>query len=96
MRNICEAQSLDTFLLPVQSTTGSDFAALLTKHLRDVSHDLHLRVVYSATEVPPLGPPTADPSFRSMLERDNCAVTLSLDGKHIIDVLPPRLFDGGA
>jgi C-terminal processing protease CtpA/Prc len=54
-------------------TTGSDFAALLTKHLQDVSHDLHLRVVYSATEVPPLGPPNADPNFQSMLERDNCA-----------------------
>ncbi len=54
-------------------TTGSDFAALLTKHLQDVSHDLHLRVVYSAAEVPPLGPPDADPNFRSMVERDNCA-----------------------
>ncbi|MFZ0590456.1 MAG: S41 family peptidase [Bryobacteraceae bacterium] len=54
-------------------TDGADFAALLTKHLQDVSHDRHLRVVYSAAEVPPLGPPEADPNFRSMLERDNCA-----------------------
>ncbi len=54
-------------------TTGSDFAALLTRHLQDVSHDLHLRVVYSATEVPPLGPADADPNFQRMLERDNCA-----------------------
>ncbi len=54
-------------------TTGPDFAALLTRHLQDVSHDLHLRVVYSATEVPPLGPPEADANFQSMLKRDNCA-----------------------
>lgn len=54
---------------------GADFAALLTKQLQDVSHDLHLRVIYSATEMPdrPLGPPEADPNFRSMVERTNCA-----------------------
>jgi peptidase S41-like protein len=52
---------------------GSEFAALLTKHLQDVSHDLHLRVVYSTTEVPPLGPPERDPNFQSRIERDNCA-----------------------
>lgn len=52
---------------------GSEFAALLTKHLQDVSHDLHLRVVYSTTEVPPLGPPERDPNFQRRIERDNCA-----------------------
>ncbi len=56
-----------------KETTGSAFAALLTKHLQDVSHDLHLRVVFSATKVPPLGPPEADPHFQRMAERDNCA-----------------------
>jgi hypothetical protein len=55
--------------------TGSDFAALLTRHLQNISHDLHLRVVYNAVELPdrPLGPPETDPNFRSMAERDNCA-----------------------
>ncbi len=56
-----------------REVNGSEFAGLLTQHLQDVSHDLHLRVAYSTTEVPPLGPPERDPTFQGRIERDNCA-----------------------
>jgi Peptidase family S41/N-terminal domain of Peptidase_S41 in eukaryotic IRBP len=52
---------------------GAGFATLLTKQLQDVSHDLHLRVAYSAAEVPEHPPgPEGDARFRSMLKRENC------------------------
>jgi hypothetical protein len=51
------------------------FAALLTTHLRDVSHDLHLRVNFSPT-VLPKGEPGRDPQheaqMRTEMERNNC------------------------
>ncbi len=56
-------------------TDGALFAELLTKQLRDVSHDRHLNVFYSpfkAPEHPPAGPED-DAQFRKQLERDNCS-----------------------
>lgn len=51
------------------------FAALLTDHLREVSHDKHLRVNFSPAVLPKdmLGH-TPDPAgrMRSQIERDNC------------------------
>jgi hypothetical protein len=64
---------------------GSDFAALLTKHLQDVSHDLHLRVAYSAADLPDHPPgPGGDANFRSMLRRENC-------GFRRLEVLPKNI-----
>jgi hypothetical protein len=64
---------------------GSDFAALLTKHLQDVSHDLHLRVVYSAADLPDHPPGLeGDANFRSMLRRENC-------GFRKLEVLPKNI-----
>jgi Peptidase family S41 len=44
------------------ATTDKHYAALLTTQMREVSHDLHLEVVYTAT--PPMPAP---------LEKDNCS-----------------------
>jgi hypothetical protein len=64
---------------------GSDFAALLTKHLQDVSHDLHLRVAYSAADLPDHPPGSGgDANFRSMLRRENC-------GFRKLEVLPKNI-----
>ena len=54
---------------------GTAFAALLTKQMRDVSHDLHLEVVYSRDRLPDhSGAPSADSAanYRRALERENC------------------------
>jgi hypothetical protein len=53
---------------------GTAFAALLTKQMRDVSHDLHLEVVYSGDRLPDMGAPTAESAanYRRALERENC------------------------
>ena len=56
-------------------TDGSAFAALLTKQLRDVSHDLHLDVVYSKAPLPehPTGPtPEGVARYRAAMEQQNC------------------------
>src|SRR6266436_686278 len=56
-------------------TDGADFAALLTEQLRDVSHDLHLDVVYSQAPLPN-GPPGPTPDgiarYRVAMEQQNC------------------------
>jgi Peptidase family S41/N-terminal domain of Peptidase_S41 in eukaryotic IRBP len=57
-------------------TDGAAFAEILTKQLRDVSHDRHLRVVYkgsSASGGPPPASPENDADFRKFVERHNCA-----------------------
>ncbi len=51
------------------------FAALLTRHIRYVSHDMHLEVVYSTEQLPdrPQEPtPEALARYRRTLERENC------------------------
>jgi peptidase S41-like protein len=56
-------------------TDGGAFADLLTKQIREVSHDMHLEVVYSQEPLPDLRPePTAEDlaRYRKALERDNC------------------------
>jgi peptidase S41-like protein len=58
-----------------QVTDGEDFANLLTNQIRDVSHDMHLEVVYSQAPLPNLLPePTAEDlaRYRRALEQDNC------------------------
>jgi hypothetical protein len=52
---------------------GDDFADLLTSNLRDVSHDKHLRVMFSAVPWPAgfFAPP--DTGFRRRMEQNNCA-----------------------
>jgi hypothetical protein len=52
---------------------GDDFADLLTSHLRDVSRDKHLRVMFSAVPWPPgfFAPP--DTGLRRRMEQNNCA-----------------------
>jgi hypothetical protein len=55
---------------------GETFARMLTEHLRDVSHDRHLGVNFSAAPMPPprSGPdPDAEARMRANLERSNCA-----------------------
>jgi hypothetical protein len=56
-------------------TDGGAFADLLTKQIREVSHDMHLEVVYSQEPLPDLRPePTAEDlaRYRKALEQDNC------------------------
>jgi hypothetical protein len=56
---------------------GADFAALVTKHMREASHDQHLDFVYSQSPLPDR-PPAMAPSpesrarYRKALEEQNC------------------------
>src|SRR5437764_6014202 len=56
------------------ATDGRAFADLLTKQMREVSHDRHLEVVYSETPSP--DPPVVTPEFyaryRKAMEQTNC------------------------
>jgi C-terminal processing protease CtpA/Prc len=55
---------------------GGEFAALLTKHLLDVSHDKHLAVTFSPTKLPDLTTPLTPQQAESDRKRDahvNCA-----------------------
>jgi hypothetical protein len=45
-----------------QISSPKAFVDILTVHLRDVSHDKHLGVMYSASPLPPLPGPNAQPS----------------------------------
>jgi C-terminal processing protease CtpA/Prc len=54
---------------------GGAFAELLTRQMRDVSHDLHLEVVYSRERLPEHpGAPSAESlaNYRRALEQENC------------------------
>ena len=56
-------------------TDGPAFADLLTRQLRDVSHDAHLDVVYSRNPLPdrPPGPtPEGLARYRKAMEQENC------------------------
>lgn len=56
-------------------TDGAAFAALLTKQIREASHDLHLEVVYSQTRLPdrPRGETPEDLArYRTAMARSNC------------------------
>lgn len=56
-------------------TDGEAFAALLTKHLQEVSRDKHLRVMVAPKMPPPPGSgPNADAEtrMRTQMERNNC------------------------
>ncbi|HET7840169.1 MAG TPA: S41 family peptidase [Terriglobia bacterium] len=56
-------------------TGGPAFARLLTGQIREVSHDLHLEVVYSHHVLPDfsaLPPPSPSASYRRALEESNC------------------------
>ena len=58
-----------------KATNGEAFANLLTKQMREASHDMHLEVVYSQDPLPDLLPePTAEDllRYRKALEQDNC------------------------
>ena len=58
-------------------TGGAAFAALLTRQMRDISHDRHLIVEYSASPTP-ARPPGPDPEnqarFRADMERTHCTI----------------------
>ena len=59
------------------ATDGSAFATLLTRQIRDVSHDLHLDVLYSATPLPESrdahGPAPEDLAhYRQAMQQQNC------------------------
>ncbi len=72
---------------------GDAFAARLTKDLRDVSHDKHLRVEFSPFKMPPRTKPTSEDEarFRQQMERNNCAFNK-------LEILPNNIgyvkFDG--
>jgi len=58
-------------------TNGPEFATLLTTHLREVSHDLHLRLNFSPVANPrpsdePEDNPDARERYRRQVERVNC------------------------
>jgi len=57
------------------TTDGAAFAELLTRQMREVSHDMHLEVVYSQDRLPD-HPGTPSPeslaNYRRALERENC------------------------
>jgi hypothetical protein len=56
--------------------TGAAFAALLTKQMREVSHDQHLEVVYSRNVLPSNPSMTMSPealaSYRHVMAQSNC------------------------
>jgi hypothetical protein len=57
------------------TTEGAAFANLLTQHLRDVSHDMHVEVIYSRERLPDHpGTATAENQarYRRALEEENC------------------------
>jgi hypothetical protein len=57
------------------TTDGIAFAELLTRQMREVSHDIHLGVVYSKDRLPdhPGTPsPESRASYRRALEQENC------------------------
>lgn len=57
------------------ATDGMALAALLTRQIRDVSHDMHLEVLYSQAplpERPPAATAGTDASYREAMERANC------------------------
>jgi hypothetical protein len=56
-------------------TNGEAFADLLTKQMRDVSHDMHLELVYSRSPLPqlPTGPtPEGLARYRAAMNQKNC------------------------
>src|SRR6185437_6393765 len=60
------------------STRGDEFAALLTTHLREVSHDKHLAVTFSPVKLPDFSAaptPQQIEERRKQDERVNCAFT---------------------
>lgn len=66
------------------TTEGAAFADLLTRYLRDLSHDMHLQVVYSLERLPDHpGVPTAESQarYRRALEVENCTF-------EIVKILP--------
>lgn len=56
------------------ATDGAAFAALLTRQMRDVSHDMHLELVYSRNPLPEHPGPTPErlAQYRKAMEQDNC------------------------
>ncbi|MGH9642447.1 MAG: S41 family peptidase [Terriglobales bacterium] len=57
------------------TTTDSAFSALLTKQIRNVSHDMHLELVYSESPLPDRpGEPSPEvlASYRNFLQENNC------------------------
>ena len=57
------------------TTDGAAFAGLLTSQIREVSHDMHLGVVYSQDRLPdhPGAPsPESRANYQKALERENC------------------------
>jgi hypothetical protein len=57
------------------TTDGAAFAALLTRQMRDVSHDMHLELVYSQDRLsdhPGAPSPERQASYRRTLEQENC------------------------
>ena len=66
---------------------GTSFAALLTKQLREVSHDLHLEVVYSRRPLPAHsnGPsPERMAAYRNAMEANHCTFEK-------VEMLPHRI-----
>jgi hypothetical protein len=57
------------------ATDGGAFADLLTRQMRDVSHDMHLIMVYSESKIPDRRPePTPEElaHYRNAMKQDNC------------------------
>ena len=58
-------------------TDGGAFARQLTKQMRDVSHDMHLELIYSQDSLPPQPTEQQSPEelarYRSEMKRINCA-----------------------
>lgn len=57
------------------ASDGAAFAVLLTRQMRDVSHDLHLDMVYSRDPLPDqLQPPSLEDlaRYRQAVQRENC------------------------
>jgi retinol-binding protein 3 len=72
---------------------GDAFAGRLTKDLRDVSHDRHLRVDFSPFKMPPRTKPSPEDEarFHQQMEHNNCAFNK-------VEILPNNIgyvkFDG--
>jgi hypothetical protein len=66
-------------------TDGAAFAALLTRQLRDVSHDVHLEVLYSQTPLP--GPTRRASRATGGLSRRTTARSKRFRSCHTISVI---------
>jgi len=64
-----------------EASDGAAFADLLTRQMRDVSHDMHLEVVYSPAPLPDqprVQTPEDVATYRNIMEQQNCTFEVQM------------------